>query len=69
MQVKSIHSVSNSKNRGPTRSLRSDVDQDKDNSVLQRPQATAAINIQPTNEVGHMFIKQEVESEDEHCTI
>ena len=68
MQVKSIHSVSNSKNRGPTRSLRSDVDQDKDNSVLQRPQATAAINIQPTNEVGHMFIKQEVESEDEHCT-
>lgn len=68
MHVKSIHSVSNSKNRGPTRSLRSDVDQDKDNSVLQRPQATAAINIQPTNEVGHMFIKQEVESEDEHCT-
>jgi len=67
IQVKGIHSVSNSENSGPTRSLNSDVDQDIDDSVLQKPQATAAINIQPTNEVGHMFIKQEVESEDEHC--
>lgn len=67
IHVKGIHSVSNSKNSGSTRSLSSDVEQDKDNYVLQRPQASTAINIQPDNEVGHMFIKQEVESEDEHC--